>query len=87
MLDPAIHERGWTKDLIRREVTAGPVDAIEGKARLSSLCTVNYALRVRVNVETHPVALALMKVKGRKIAEGMKGPIVAAVADRTGVRI
>jgi type I restriction enzyme R subunit len=30
LIDPAIHRRGWTEDLIRREETAG---AIEAKGR------------------------------------------------------
>ncbi len=26
LIDPAIHQRGWTEDLIRREETRGPLD-------------------------------------------------------------
>lgn len=33
LIDPAIHKRGWTEDLIRREETAGTVEIINGKAR------------------------------------------------------
>jgi len=33
LIDPAIHKRGWTEDLIRREETAGSVEIIAGKAR------------------------------------------------------
>lgn len=33
LIDPAIHARGWTEDLIRREETAGAVEIIGGKAR------------------------------------------------------
>ena len=33
LIDPALHVRGWTEDLIRREETAGTVEIIEGRAR------------------------------------------------------
>lgn len=29
----AIHKRGWTEDCIRREVTAGTIEIINGRAR------------------------------------------------------
>ena len=32
LIDPAIHARGWTEDLIRREETAGAIDVIGGCA-------------------------------------------------------
>ena len=33
LIDPALHVRGWTEDLIRREETAGAIEVIEGKPR------------------------------------------------------
>ena len=33
LIDPAIHLRGWTEDLIRREETAGAIQMVGGKAR------------------------------------------------------
>jgi len=36
LIDPAIHKRGWTEDLIRREETAGSIEIIGGKARRRS---------------------------------------------------
>jgi type I restriction enzyme, R subunit len=33
LIDPALHSRGWTEDLIRREETAGAVDVLDGRAR------------------------------------------------------
>ena len=35
LIDPSIHSRGWTEDLIRREETAGTIQIIDGKARKS----------------------------------------------------
>jgi len=36
LIDPAIHARGWTEDLIRREETAGTIEIVEGKPRKRS---------------------------------------------------
>ncbi len=63
LIDPAIHKRGWTEDLIRREETAGTVEIINGKARRRSRGKIDYVLRVKVNVDTQPVALALIEAK------------------------
>lgn len=32
-IDPTLHARGRTEDLIRREETAGAIEIIDGKAR------------------------------------------------------
>ena len=34
LVDPAIHARGWTEDLIRREVSDGAIDVIEGNPHI-----------------------------------------------------
>jgi type I restriction enzyme R subunit len=33
LIDPAIHIRGWTEDLIRREETAGTIEIHQGRPR------------------------------------------------------
>ncbi len=63
LIDPAIHARGWTEDLIRREETAGAVEVIGGKPRKRSRGRVDYLLRVKVNPDTQPVALGLIEAK------------------------
>ncbi|MDP2895066.1 MAG: DEAD/DEAH box helicase family protein [bacterium] len=70
LIDSAIHKRGWTEDLIRREETAGAVEIINGKARRRSRGKVDYVLRVKVNVDTQPVALALMEAKKESLPPG-----------------
>jgi type I restriction enzyme R subunit len=70
LIDPAIHKRGWTEDLIRREETAGTVEIINGKARRRSRGKIDYVLRVKVNVDTQPVALALMEAKKESLPPG-----------------
>ena len=47
LIDPAIHKRGWTEDLIRREETAGSIEVIGGKARRRSRGKVDYVLRIK----------------------------------------
>lgn len=70
LIDPAIHKRGWTEDLLRREETAGTVEIINGKARRRSRGRVDYVLRVKVNVDTQPVALALIEAKKESLPAG-----------------
>ncbi len=70
LIDPAIHKRGWTEDLIRREETAGTVEIINGKARRRSRGKIDYVLRVKVNVDTQPVALALIEAKRESLPAG-----------------
>jgi hypothetical protein len=70
LIDPAIHKCGWTEDLIRREETAGTVEIISGKARRRSRGKIDYVLRVKVNVDTQPVALALIEAKKESLPPG-----------------
>jgi type I restriction enzyme R subunit len=70
LIDPAIHKCGWTEDLIRREETAGTVEIIGGKARRRSRGKIDYVLRVKINVDTQPVALALIEAKKQSLPAG-----------------
>jgi type I restriction enzyme R subunit len=70
LIDPAIHKRGWTEDLIRREESAGTVEIINGMARRPSRGKIDYVLRVKVNVDTQPVALALIEAKKESLPPG-----------------
>jgi len=58
LIDPAIHARGWTADLIKREETAGAIEIIDGKPRKRARGRIDYTLRIRVNIDTQPVAVA-----------------------------
>lgn len=70
LIDPAIHKRGWTEDLIRREETAGAIEIINGTPRRRSRGKIDYVLRVKVNVGTQPVALALIEAKRESLPPG-----------------
>src|SRR5215216_4226212 len=68
LIDPAIYARGWTNDLVCREETAGAIEIIEGKPRKQSQGRVDYTLRVKVNPETQPVAVALIEAKAEHLS-------------------
>jgi type I restriction enzyme, R subunit len=69
LIEPAIYRSGWTEDLIRREQTAGTVEIIEGKPRRRA-GKIDYLLRAKVNIETQPVALALIEAKRETLPPG-----------------
>ncbi len=63
LIDPTLHTRGWTEDLIRREETAGAIEIIDGKPRKQAKGRVDYVLRIKVNPDTQPVTVALIEAK------------------------
>lgn len=70
LIDPAIHGRGWSEDMICRETTLGAVEIIGGKARRRSAGRTDYTLRVRVSNESQPVAVALLEAKKDTLPPG-----------------
>ncbi|HHT9125680.1 MAG TPA: DEAD/DEAH box helicase family protein [Candidatus Brocadiia bacterium] len=62
-IDPALHRCGWTEELIRREETERGIDIIDGKPRRRQRGRTDYLLRLRVNPNTQPVAIALIEAK------------------------
>lgn len=70
LIDPAIHARGWTEELIRREETAGAIEIIDGKPRKRARGRVDYTLRIAVNAETQAVAVALIEAKAEHLPPG-----------------
>src|SRR5438445_7469307 len=67
LIDPAIHAQGWTEELIKREETAGAIRIIDGKPRKQAKGRVDYTLRVKVNMDTQPVAVALIEAKAEDL--------------------
>lgn len=63
LVDPALHQCGWTEDIIRREETERGIDIIDGKPSRRQRGRIDYLLRVRVNPNTQPVAIALIEAK------------------------
>lgn len=70
LIDPALHERGWTEDLIRREETAGAVSIVAGVPRRSARGRVDYLLRLRVAPNAQGVAVALIEAKSEDLPPG-----------------
>jgi len=52
LIDPALHARGWTEDLIKREETQGTVEIVDGRPKraLLSLATGSGKTFIAVNV-------------------------------------
>ena len=63
LIDPAIHARGWTEDLIRREETLGTVEIVDGQPRRQTHGRTDYTLRVRIAQDAQPVAVAILEAK------------------------
>jgi type I restriction enzyme R subunit len=62
-IDPALHGRGWIEDLIRREETDRGIDVIDGKPRRREKGRIDYLLRIRININTQPIAVALNEAR------------------------
>jgi len=63
LIDPAIHARGWTEDLIRREETAGAIEIIDGRPFKQAQGRIDYTLRIKPAPDDQPVAVALIEAK------------------------
>ncbi len=63
LIDPVLHSRGWTEDLIRREETDQGIDIVDGRPKRRQRGRTDYLLRIRVNISTQPVAVALIEAK------------------------
>lgn len=87
LIDPALHACGWTEDLIRREETAGAIEIIDGKPRKQAKGRVDYTLRVKVNPDTQPVAVALIEAKAEHLppTHGLEQAKAYAVGKRLNV--
>src|SRR3989475_1738874 len=87
LIDPALHARGWTEDLIRREETAGAVEVVGERARRRPKGRVDYTPRLRVNAASQPVAVALLEAKAEHLppAHGLEQAKTYAVCRRLNV--
>ena len=63
LIDPALHARGWTEDLIRREETLGTVEIVDGRPRRQTHGRTDYTLRIKVAPDAQPVAVAVLEAK------------------------
>jgi len=63
LIDPVLHQKGWTEDLVSREETEKGIVIINGRPVRKESGRIDYLLRVRVNIATQPVAVALIEAK------------------------
>lgn len=87
LIDPALHARGWTEELIRREETAGSIEVIDGRARRRGKGRTDYTLRIKVNTDTQPVAVAVLEAKAEGLppAHGLEQAKMYAACKRLNV--
>jgi type I restriction enzyme R subunit len=85
LVDPALHARGWTEDLIRREETAGAIRLASSPRRAKG--RVDYLLRVKVTTEAQPVAVALIEAKAEHLppTHGLEQAKIYAACKRMNV--
>lgn len=63
IIDPALHGRGWTEELIRREETLGTVEIVDGKPTRQTHGRTDYTLRVKPTPDAQPFAIAILEAK------------------------
>lgn len=78
LIDPALHARGWTEDLIRREETAGPIVLSEGGPRKLPKGRIDYTLRVRVAPQAQAPSSSRDRIRSR-LTTGPPNPASAEV--------
>ena len=70
LIDPALHAKGWTEDLIRREETAGAVEVVAGQPRKRG-GRADYTLRLPPDGGKQPtVTVALIEAKAAHLPPG-----------------
>lgn len=62
LIDPALHKIGWTEDLIRREITAGTIEIINGKTKRKKGRT-DYLLCLPVKERENPLSIGVLEAK------------------------
>jgi type I restriction enzyme R subunit len=87
LIDPALHARGWSEDLIKREETAGAIEIHDDRPRRRGKGRADYTLRVKIGNEPQPVAVALIEAKAEEYppAHGLEQGKLYADARRLNV--
>lgn len=68
LIDPVIRQKGWVYPYVKREESGRAVEIIGGKPRQRAAGYVDYTLRVEVNDQTQPVAVALIEAKAEDLS-------------------
>lgn len=87
LIDPKLYKCGWTEEHIKREETAGTIIIVgaKGKQRKG---TTDYTLRIKIDSDSQPVAVAVIEAKAEKHApdEGLEQAKLYGAAKRLNVR-
>lgn len=67
LIDPKLDKRGWIEDHIQREETAGTLLPIGAKGKPRRGMT-DYTLRLKIDADSQPVAVAVIEAKTEKHA-------------------
>jgi type I restriction enzyme R subunit len=67
LIDPALHRRGWTEDLIKREETAGAIYVADGRAYRKPSGRSDYTLRIKVGSNAQALAVAVIEAKAEHL--------------------
>ena len=65
LIDPALHDAGWSEDWIRREQTPGPVIRL-GTTDTRGAGRTDYLLHVLIKGRRYPIALVEAKSEERR---------------------
>jgi type I restriction enzyme, R subunit len=69
LIDPQLYKCGWTEEHIKREETAGTIIVVGAKGRRRKGKT-DYTLRIKIDPESQPVAVAVIEAKAEKYLPG-----------------
>jgi type I restriction enzyme R subunit len=67
LIDPVLRDKGWIFPYLKREESGRAVDLINGQPRQRTTVYVDYTLRVEVNTQSQPVAVALIEAKAESL--------------------
>ncbi len=62
LIDPKLYQKGWTEEHIKREETAGTIFILNGKGKRRR-GIIDYTLRIKVDADSQPVAVAIIEAK------------------------
>ncbi len=87
LIDPALHQRGWTENLIQREESAGAIEMSETGPRRRSKGRMDYVLRIKVTADSQPVAVGLIEAKAERMppTQGLEQAKLYATSKRLNV--
>lgn len=66
LIDPALQDRGWRADMVRREQTAGKIERVNGVTRRSANKRADYTLRIPVADALELVTVGVIEAKAER---------------------